>query len=40
MLGKKHFHFKLQQKQLLQQELYKIKDARMFDVGRIVTLLS
>ena len=38
MLGKNNFHFKLQQKQLLQQELNKIKDERMFAVSRIMVL--
>ena len=37
-VGKENFHFKLQQKQLLQQELKKIKDERMFAVGRIMVL--
>ena len=37
-VGKENVHFKLQQKQLLQQEFYKIKDERMFAVGRIMVL--
>ena len=37
-VGKENVHFKLQQKQLLQQELKKIKDERMFAVGRIMVL--
>ena len=37
-VGKENVHFKLQQKQLLQQELKKIKDEQMFAVGRIMVL--
>ena len=35
---KENVHFKFQQKQLLQQEFYKINAERMFAVGRIMVL--